>query len=166
MAWGMLMGVFLMIHLSLFLSCTSIDCPVQNNVYTVYNLLKSNGTTDTLKVDTLTITTKRADGTDTTLLNRAVGITTFDMNISYTQPEDVFYYTLLDTLGNTYRDTIYVKKDDYPHFESVDCQATYFHLLTDVRTTHHIIDSIVINHATVNYDATNEHFHIYLKARY
>ena len=147
-------------------ACTSIDCPVENRVYTVYNLLKSDGTTDTLKVDTLTIISKRADGTDSTLLNRATGITTFDMNISYTQPEDVFYYTLLDTLGNTYHDTVYIKKEDYPHFESVDCQATYFHKLTDVRTTHHIIDSIVINHSTVNYDATNEHFHIYFKARY
>lgn len=147
-------------------ACTSIDCPVQNNVYTVYGLRKADGSTDTLRVDTLTIVSKRADGTDSTLLNRAVGITTFDMNISYTQPEDVFYYTLLDTLGNTYQDTIYVKKEDEPHFESVDCQATYFHHLTEVRSTHHIIDSIVINHSTVNYDATNEHFHIYFKARY
>ena len=147
-------------------ACTSIDCPVQNKVYTVYSLKKANGTTDTLKVDTLTITIKRADGTDSTLLNRATGISTFDLNISYTQPEDVFYYTLLDTLGNTYHDTIYIKKEDEPHFESVDCQATYFHRLTDVRFTQHIIDSVVINHSTVNYDTSNEHFHVYFKARY
>ena len=147
-------------------ACTSIDCPVQNKVYTVYSLKKANGTTDTLKADTLTITIKRADGTDSTLLNRATGISTFDLNISYTQPEDVFYYTLLDTLGNTYHDTIYVKKEDEPHFESVDCQATYFHRLTDVRFTLHIIDSVVINHSTVNYDTSNEHFHVYFKTRY
>lgn len=147
-------------------ACTSIDCPVQNKVYTVYSLKKADGTTDTLKVDTLTITIKRANGTDSILQNSATGITTFDLNISYTQPEDVFYYTLLDTLGNTYHDTVYVKKEDEPHFESVDCQATYFHRLTEVRSTHHIIDSVVINHSTVNYDTTKEHFHIYFKARY
>lgn len=147
-------------------ACTSIDCPVQNRIYTVYNLLKADGTTDTLKVDTLTIKTKRADKSDTTLLNRATGITTFELDISYTLPEDTLYVTLLDTLGHTYRDTIYVKKENYPHFESVDCQAAFFHQLTGIRTTHHIIDSIMINNPNVNYDATNEHFHLYFKARY
>ncbi len=147
-------------------ACTNIDCPVENRVITVYNLKKANGSTDTLKVDTLTVKTRVADGNDSTLLNRVTGITSYDMNISFTQPEDVFFYTLLDTLGNTYRDTVYVKKENYPHFESVDCQPAYFHKLTEVRTTHHIIDSIVIKRSTVNYDSKNEHFHIYFKARY
>ncbi|MBP3776717.1 MAG: alpha amylase [Prevotella sp.] len=119
-----------------------------------------------MKFDTLTIETRISDGKDLTLLNQATGITTYEMDISYTQPEDVFFYTLLDTLGNTYRDTVYVKKENYPHFESVDCQAAYFHKITEVRTTHHIIDSIVIKRSTVNYDSRNEHFHIYFKARY
>ncbi len=147
-------------------ACTSIDCPVENKVITIYNLKKANGSTDTLKFDTLTIETRISDGKDLTLLNQATGITTYEMDISYTQPEDVFFYTLLDTLGNTYRDTVYVKKENYPHFESVDCQAAYFHKITEVRTTHHIIDSIVIKRSTVNYDSRNEHFHIYFKARY
>ena len=164
--WAVLIVAMLLLSFPSLISCSSIDCPVQNRVYTTYGLLKSDGTTDTLKVDTLSITTKRADDTDTLLLNRAVGITNFELNISYTQPEDVFYFTLLDTLGNTYRDTICVQKENYPHFESVDCQATYFHQLTDVRSTHNAIDSIVINYPTVNYDETHEHFHVYFKARY
>ena len=164
--WAVLIVAMLLLSFPSLISCSSIDCPVQNRVYTTYGLLKSDGTTDTLKVDTLSITTKRADDTDTLLLNRAVGITNFELNISYTQPEDVFYFTLLDTLGNTYRDTICVQKENYPHFESVDCQAAYFHQLTDVRSTHHAIDSIVINYPTVNYDETHEHFHVYFKARY
>ena len=158
--------VVLFFALIAFAACTSIDCPVENRVYTVYNMLKGNGSTDTLKVDTLTIKTTRADGTDTTLVNRSTGISAFDLNISYTQPEDVFYLTLLVTLGNEYKDTIRVLKDDYPHFESVDCQATYFHKLTAVSCTKHILDSVVINNSTVNYDARKEHFHIYFKARY
>lgn len=147
-------------------ACTSIDCPVQNSVYTVYGLLKANGTTDTLKVDTLSVTTLRANQTVDTLLDRITGKSTFDIPISYTQPEDTLFFTLLDTLGNSYRDTVYLKKNNYPHFESVDCQASYFHRLTNVRSTHHIIDSIVINNPTVNYEATSEHFYLYLKARY
>ena len=164
--WAVLIVAMLLLSFPSLISCSSIDCPVQNRVYTTYGLLKSDGTTDTLKVDTLSITTKRADDTDTLLLNRAIGITNFELNISYTQPEDVFYFTLLDTLGNTFRDTICVQKENYPHFESVDCQAAYFHHLTDVRSTHHAIDSIVINYPTVNYDETHEHFHVYFKARY
>lgn len=164
--WAVLIVAMLLLSFPSLISCSSIDCPVQNRVYTTYGLLKSDGTTDTLKVDTLSITTKRADDTDTLLLNRAIGITNFELNISYTQPEDVFYFTLLDTLGNTYRDTVCVQKENYPHFESVDCQAAYFHQLTDVRSTHHAIDSIVINYPTVNYDETHEHFHVYFKARY
>lgn len=147
-------------------ACTSIDCPVQNSVYAVYGLLKANGTTDTLTVDSLSVTTLRANQTVDTLLDRITGKSTFDIPISYTQPEDTLFFTLLDTLGNSYRDTVYLKKDNYPHFESVDCQASYFHRLTDVRSTHHIIDSIVINNPTVNYEATSEHFYLYLKARY
>ena len=165
--WTAMLAALLIIHVTcLTYSCTSVDCPVENKVYTVYNLLKANGSTDTLKVDTLSIITKRANDTDTILLNRLTGISTFDLPISYTLPEDIFYLTLLDTIGHTYQDTIFIKKENYPHFESVDCQATYFHRLTEVRTTKHIIDSIVINNPTVNYDAKNEHFHIYFKARY
>ena len=63
-------------------ACTQIDCPVENRVYTVYDLLKEDGTTDTLKVDTLTISTKRADGTLDTLLSSAVGITWYELAIS------------------------------------------------------------------------------------
>ena len=147
-------------------ACTSVNCPVQNSVYTVYGLLKANGTTDTLKVDTLSVITRRANQTLDTLLDKLTGKSTFDLPISYTQPEDTLFFALRDTLGNTYRDTVFLKKDNYPHFESVDCQASYFHRLTDVRSTHHIIDSIVINNPTVNYEATSEHFFLYLKARY
>ncbi len=146
-------------------ACTQIDCPVESRVYTVYNLVKEDGTTDTLKVDTLTITTKQQDGKLDTLLNSAVGITYYELGISYTQPEDEFYYTLHDYNGNIYKDTVRVRKEDYQHFESVDCAATYFHKLTEVETTHHIIEDIEIVNPTVNYNAKEEHFHIYFKAR-
>ena len=46
---------------------------------------------------------------------------------------------------------------------SVDCSAAYFHKITAVSTTHHVIDSIVVNYADVNYDNKQEHFYIYFK---
>ncbi len=153
-------------QLLLLNSCTSIDCPVQNRVYTVYNLVKSDATTDTIEVDTLTITSHRANGTDTTLLNRLSRFTTYELDISYSQPEDTFFYELRDTLGGVYLDTVWIKKENTPHFESVDCQATFFHRLTAVRSTHNIIDTIRIINPIVNYDASIQHFNIHFKARY
>lgn len=144
-------------------SCSSIDCPVQNVVATVYTLKKQDGTADTLR-DTLTIMTRRSDGTDTTLLNKSVGTTGFQLPIGYTNPEDTLYFIVSDTTG-TYEDIAYIKKDNQPHFESVDCNISFFHTLTGVRlASHNAIDSIVIHKTAVNYDLSTEHFHIYFKA--
>ena len=80
-------------------ACTTIDCPVQNLVYTRYAFKKADGSADTLNNDTLWIKTKRVDGTDTLLMNALCGTTAFDftLQISYTQPEDVFVTLLTDT---------------------------------------------------------------------
>ena len=147
-------------------ACTSIDCPVQNAVYTTYALKKAGGTADdTLGMDTLYVAIIRADGTDSLILNGLNGgaVTRFELPISYTQPEDVFYTLLRDTAGNNYQDTIRIKKENYPHFESVDCQVAYFHKITDASTTHNAIDSIIIHQPDVNYDVTNVHFYLYIK---
>ena len=95
--------VVLFLTLIILAACTSIDCPVQNKVYTNYNLYKSDGSVDTLTVDTLTIVTKVADGTLDTLLNQSTGITYFELDISHTQPEDEFFLFLNDTLGKAYK---------------------------------------------------------------
>ncbi len=144
-------------------ACSSIDCPVQNSVYTVYKAVKSDGTPDTLR-DTLTIATARRDGTDSVLLNRSVNTTAFNLPVSYTAPADTLFFRIGDEEGYTL-DTVYVSKENTPHFESVDCNISYFHNITSVAHTRHAIDSIAINKPSVNYDASTEHFHIYFKAR-
>ena len=147
-------------------ACTSLNCPVQNSVRAYYSLLKANGTPDTLGVDTLWLWTIRGERSDT-LLNSLFGTkaTSFDLPISHTQSEDTICLALMDTIGTVYLDTIRIKKENYPHFESVDCQASYFHTITDVSYTNDIIDSIVINNRNVNYDTKTTHFKLYLKAR-
>jgi hypothetical protein len=98
-------------------------------------------------------------------MNALCGTSAFDftLQISYTQPEDVFVTLLTDTAGNYYVDTIRIKKENYPHFESVDCQAAYFHKITEASVTHDAFDSISIHHSTVDYDISNYHFYLYLK---
>jgi hypothetical protein len=145
-------------------ACSSIDCPVQNVVATVYGLYKSDGTADTL-TDTLTILTRRSDGTDSILLNRSVGTKSFQLPVSYTRPEDTLLF-VVKSAAATDSDYVYIKKESYPHFESVDCNIAFFHQITSVRLgSNNAIDSITINKAYIDYDLSTEHLHIYFKNR-
>ncbi|MBR1548199.1 MAG: alpha amylase [Prevotella sp.] len=129
--------------------------------------MKADGKPDTLGVDTMWVWTPRADGKDTLLVNRLCGTsaTSLELPISYTQPEDVLCLLLADTVGRYWLDSIRIKKENHPHFESVDCQAAFFHTITGVTSTHNIVDSVVIKNPEVTYDASSPHFYLYLKAR-
>ena len=173
------------ICLLLFLSCSSIDCPMNNTVSTKYALYKSDGTADTLR-DTLTvITLQRIADHDPVALNRSVNTTTMDIPISYQSDEDVLYFvrsfpylyettvineegievdTILE-LAAYVTDTVTVVKTNRKHFESIDCAPSFFHTIRNVIYTRNAIDSIVINNPEVNYDPSKEHFRVYFKSR-
>ncbi len=141
--------------------CTSLDCPLNNTTYTKYKLM---GKVTTLS-DTLTISTTKQEGTDSVLINKDVQVDSFILPMSYKQPEDIFYFKVANQDGQVFEDTVTVKKENYSHFESVDCSPSFFHTITGVETTHNLIDSIVINHKEVNYDASQAHFYIYFGTR-
>ena len=187
--WGMVKHFSFLLPLSsfllLFLSCSSIDCPMNTTVSTKYGLYKSDGTADTLK-DTLTvITLQRIAGQDPVLLNRSVNTTTMDIPISYQSDEDVLYFVRsfpylyettvineegieVDTilkLAAYVTDTVTVVKTNRKHFESIDCTPSFFHTIRNVTYTRNAIDSIVINNPEVNYDPFKEHFRVYFKSR-
>ena len=145
----------------LLTACSSIDCPVESTVATLYQVRNSDGTELKL-ADTLTVATTRADGNDT-LYNKGIGISEFTLPISYKHPEDVLVFSFDNQNNNDLHvtDTVWVKKDDYPHFESVDCNAAFFHKITDVKYTRNYIDSIVINNPSVTYDSQTVHFYLY-----
>lgn len=147
-------------------ACTSINCPVNNLVMTHYGLQKPDGSTDTLGVDTLWVWIENGEGIDDTLVNSLYGSkTNFSIPVSYTLPEDMVCTSLHDNNGNEWLDTIWLKKENYPHFEGVDCQSNYFHTLTGVRSSHRIIDTVIINKTDVNYDGSTPHLFLRLKAR-
>lgn len=147
-------------------SCTTIDCPLNSLVYTQYKLMNAEGKADTL-TDTLTISTVKTDGTDSILINKNINTTEFALPISYSLPQDVFYFETKDTLtGTATIDTVTVTKTDRPHFESVDCSPLYFHTITAVSTTHNAIDSAKIINSDVSYDTSKKHIYIYFKHRH
>ena len=147
------MGIALLVS-----SCSSIDCQLNNQVMTSYRL---QGDVTKL-VDTLSISTNIDNGNDSVVLNRAVGVDSITLPISYAHSADVFYFKVT-TSNHQFIDTVKVSKQDYPRFESVDCPAAIFHKITDVSTTNHAIDSIVIHNANVNYESYKANFYIYFK---
>lgn len=142
-------------------ACSSIDCPVDNTVAAVYHIY--NRDENELKLgDVMTVTTVRRDGTDSTLFNQGTGISEFSLPVSYSHAEDVlvFHFTNEERKLDV-KDTVWIEKEDIPHFESVDCNAIFFHNLTAVRHTQHYIQSIVINNPSVTYDKNVVHFRLY-----
>lgn len=77
----------------LTVACTSIDCPVQNTVYTAYHIYDTDGNRISLG-DMLSVTTTRRDGTDSVLLNRMTGNSEFELPISYNDPEDTLFFEI------------------------------------------------------------------------
>lgn len=148
-----IIGIILLVS-----ACSSIDCPLNNVVYTKYKLTGNVTTLD----EALTVTTKRADGTDTVLLNLLQKADSFELPVSYGQTADELYF---DRVGEneTRRDTIWIEKTNEPHFESVDCGVNYFHTITGVRYTRHDIDSVTINNRNVTYDNSKAHIYIYYR---
>ena len=160
------MRCFCLFAFLLFLAaCSTIDCPVQNRVavnYAVKAFVGGVEVNDTLK-DTLYVWTTRSDNDDTLILNRGINVSSFSLPISYRHPEDKLVFCIVDTNDVAAIDTVWLKKEDIPHFESVDCNAHFFHTLTAIRSTHKAIDTIIINNPNVNYDPSLEHMHIHFK---
>lgn len=151
----------LMMALGLMAACSTLDCPLNNTVYTKYKLA-GNITTLT---DTLTISTNRIEGTDRVLINKDVNVDSFILPMSYSLLEDSLFFETRNADNRLLRDTVTVQKTNTPHFESVDCKPSFFHTITGVKTTHNSIDSIVINCKEVTYDETKPHFYIYFGHR-
>ena len=142
--------------------CTTLDCPLNNTVYTKY---KVTGNMTQLTGDTMFVSIKKANGEDSLLINRDEDPDSFLLPMSYSNAEDVLYFEFRDRQKRIFKDTITVSKDNFTHFESIDCGASYFHTITGVKTTHNLIDSVVINHKDVNYDATKAHILLYFSTR-
>ena len=152
---------FILLALMVMAGCSTFDCPLNNTVYAKYKL-QGNITKLT---DTLTISTTKLEGTDNVLINKDVNVDSFILPMSYRQDKDIFYFSVTSPDKHVYLDTVTVSKENYSHFESIDCSPAFFHTITDVKTTHNIIDSIVINNKEVNYNASQAHFYIFFGNR-
>ena len=133
-----------------FGACTTFDCPLYNKVYAKVKLA---GDVKTL-----------ADTLSTVVINRLTATDSLSLPMSYQRDEDIYLFCISQyETGVKTTDTVWVEKQNLPHFESVDCNPAMFHTIKGVRTTHHAIDSIKINNDKVTYNDTKPHFLLYLK---
>lgn len=140
-------------------ACSTIDCPVENTVSVQYEIRDKAGK-ELAITDSLSIVSTRQDG-DYVVLNRLSDKSSFSIPISYAYPEDVLYFCFKNLDNDSIVvDTVCIEKDDFPHFESVDCNASFFHEITNVQYTRHYIDSLVLLNKSVTYDQTTVHFRL------
>jgi len=141
-------------------ACSSIDCPLYHSVSTKYKI--SAG--DTLLRGALSVITTISDGGDSVLLNQLAGVDSFSLPVSHTRESDRLLFLVLEDDNTAYIDTVIVDKDNIEHFESVDCNPAYFHVIRDVHYTRNAINSITIEHQEVSYDTQNTHLRVNFKS--
>ncbi len=146
---------------ALVAACDSTDCPINNIVYSTYGfyVATDEGESKVQVSDTLTVT---ACGTDSVLINRLVRGSEVELPVSHAAATDTLIFHFTDTAGRTRRDTIWMDKENIPHYESPTCPASMFHHATAVRWTRLLVDSVSIVNPNINYNVA-ENFKIYFR---
>ena len=123
------------------------------------------GIGDTLTVSALrpavadSLGTDETDLSDTILVNRLVGKSSLALPVSYYAAKDIIVLAFTDTLSRTARDTLWYEKDNVAHWDDPGCPIHFWHHITSLRFTHHLIDTVFINNPTINY-GSQENFQI------
>lgn len=143
----------------LFAACSGVECPLNNTVYSTYGFyaFTDGGEASASILDTLTV---KAAGTDSILLNRVLGKSEIELPVSYSAPVDTLIFEFTNVEQVLRRDTVWVMKENFPHYESPECPAAMFHVVTGVRSTHLLIDTVHVVNPNINYNAS-ENFKIY-----
>jgi len=147
--------------------CSNIDCPLENVVRLRCGIYSAEEGGQLTLSDTLTV---RVAGSDSVVLNRAQGISTFDLPMRYRSGADTFLLRFSNSHRQWATDSIILVHKNMPHFENVDCPTAIFHKIEALRWTHHTlrempltIDSVSVERIMINYD-TQENLRIYLRS--
>jgi len=151
------------------LACENITCPLNNTVAGVYGFYASARSGSgpfvaggAIKIsDTLTIT---ALGVDEVVANRLVNRSKVSLPVSFYGDIDSLRFTFTAADGSTGADTIWMAKENFGHLDDPSCPLHMWHNITHVYSTHHLIDSVLINHAEINYDGL-ENVQIYFRTQ-
>ena len=139
-------------------ACEVENCPPNALSYAVFVIKDATGATAAF-ADTISIigVMEDEDGNlvNDTLVNKDVDESTFSLPLSYAD-QTLFVFVYYDES----RDTITVTHRNIPYFFNVDCGSMMYYEVTDVQTTYHQIDSIVLVNANITNNETNN-FYVY-----
>ena len=148
------------------MSCETYNCILDTSVNCVYGFYASGRTAggdfvagSSINVaDTMTISIL---GDSIVLANKIVGQNGVSVPMSYYGDTDSLLLSITGEDGTGY-DTIYVSKDNIIHLEDPSCPAHVWHTITNVNSTHHLIDTLLIKDVNINYDGL-ENLQIYFR---
>ena len=141
-----LLGIVLSLITSM-MACSGEDCPINNTV--AGKMVFYNHLGDPVAINgTLSISVVRPQG-DSIVLNLKSNASDVTIPLSYAYDTDTLIF---DYNGGMAYDTLYISHTNTPTLVSVSCGTAMFHSLTTVRSTHHVIDTLIIKSPEVNYD--------------
>ncbi len=128
-------------------ACSGEDCPINNTV--AGRMVLYNHLGDAIAINgTLSVSVVRPQG-DSVVLNRKSNAAEVTFPLSYMHETDTLIFDYNE--GMAY-DTLYIGHTNTPTLVSVACGTAMFHTLTTARSTHHVIDTLIIHSPEVNYD--------------
>lgn len=128
-------------------ACSGEDCPINNTVAGKMVLYNHHG--DAVAINgTISVSVVRPQG-DSVVLNRKSNASEVTFPLSYAHETDTLIF---DYNSGAAYDTLYIGHTNTPTLVSVACGTAMFHTLTTARSTHHVIDTLIIKSPEVNYD--------------
>ena len=128
-------------------SCSGEDCPINNIVAGKMQFYNQLG--DAVAINgTLSVNVVRPQG-DSVVLNQLYNASEISFPMSYTHLTDTLIFDY--NRGAAY-DTLYISHSNTPTLVSIDCGTAMFHTITAAHSTHHVIDTLIIQSAKVDYD--------------
>ena len=127
-------------------ACSGEDCAINNTVQgkmAFYNLQGA----PVSYTGALTVSVVRPQG-DSVVLNQMINVSEVLFPLSYTHTTD----TLVFAYGDGMYDSLYITHNNIPTLVSIDCGTAMYHTITAVGSTHHWIDTLILNASEVNYD--------------
>ena len=129
------------------------------------NLYKIDPETNVVEKDTLASLTVTAIDTDSVIINNQTNVMDISLPLRYTSNYTVLVFNYNDEENSTLNDTVYLKQNNTPFFESMKCGYTMTQVLTGVEYTKHMIDSIYILNPNANVNGT-ENLKIFYRYTY
>ena len=137
----------LLVMLACMAGCSGEDCPINNTVAGKMQFYNQLG--DAVAINgTLSVNVVRPQG-DSVVLNQLYNASEISFPMSYTHLTDTLIFDY--NRGAAY-DTLYISHTNTPTLVSIDCGTAMFHTITAAHSTHHVIDTLIIQSAKVDYD--------------